>query len=215
MTDEQWLREGLADAVPDPPANPDRAESAARLAGRRRRTTAAGALAAVGVIAGAAALTAALAGGDGGGSGDQQVADSPPPVSCPPMKVADDGIAEAAVDLPDPDAPDAVPEGATSARLCGGPGLVTGRTGLDQPVTDVTALTDAVNALEQTGPPDVCTMDLGPGYRIAFGYDDGSRFVVSLKLYGCQQVVVGSGYRGDARKLWDEVTGIAGLSPDE
>ena len=40
MTDEQWLREGLADAVPEPPTNPDRARSAERLARRRRRTTA-------------------------------------------------------------------------------------------------------------------------------------------------------------------------------
>ena len=40
-------------------------------------------------------------------------------------------------------------------------------------------------------------MDLGPGYRIAFGYDDGSSFVVSGQLYGCHTLVVGSGYRAD------------------
>ena len=55
MTDEQWLREGLADAVPDPPANPDRARSAERLAHRRRRTTA---LAVAGTVGAVAAVSA-------------------------------------------------------------------------------------------------------------------------------------------------------------
>ena len=84
-----------------------------------------------------------------------------------------------------------MPEGATSARLCQGPGIA-----FDVPedalVTGVDDLVAAVNDLDVTGEPEVCTMDLGPGYRIAFGYDDGSTFVISGQLYGCQTLVVGS-----------------------
>ena len=56
MTDEQWLREGLADAVPEPPANPDRARSAERLARRRRRTTTLAVLGSAGAVAAVSVL---------------------------------------------------------------------------------------------------------------------------------------------------------------
>ena len=55
----------------------------------------------------------------------------------------------------------------------------------------------AINGQDVTGEPDVCNLDLGPGYRIAFGYDDESSFVVSGQLYGCHTLVVGSTYRAD------------------
>jgi hypothetical protein len=193
MSDDQWLRDGLADAVPEPPINPDRAHAAERLARRRRRTTSlAVAGTAAAVVAGAVLAASLTRGGDDGGSDDDLlVAEPSPVVECPPAPK--DGAIDP-IDVPDPAAPDAVPEGATSARLCQGPGME-----FQAPdaalVTDVEALVAAVNALEPTGPPEVCTLDLGPGYRIAFGYDDGSTFVVSGQLYGCHTLVVGSGYR--------------------
>jgi hypothetical protein len=214
MSDEQWLREGLADAVPEPPINPDRARSAERLARRRRRTTAAGALGVVGVIAGAAALTAALAGGDGGGSGEGQVADPPPVVTCPPAKAKDGVVQASPIDAPDPSLPDAVPTGATSARLCQGAGT-TFQVPADALVTDVGDLAAAVNGLEATEAPDVCTMDLGPGFRIAFGYGDGSTFVVSGQLYGCHTLTVGSGYRADPEAAQSEFESLLQAQREE
>ena len=206
MRDEQWLREGLADAVPEPPANPDRARGAERLARRRRRTTGLAVVGTAGAVGAAAVLTATLASGGGGKDDDKAATDPAAAVQCPPAEVEGGVIEEAAIDRPDPDAPEAVPEGATSARICAGPGVSQASAVPDQPVSDVAAMVDAVNGLERTGPPEICTSDFGPGYRIAFGYDDGTRFVVSLKLYGCNEVVVGSGYRADARTLWADVT---------
>lgn len=201
MTDEQWLREGLADAVPEPPINPDRAQSAERLARRRRRTTTMGVLGAAGAVAAAAVLTVTLtSGGDDPDEGlDTTTTEGPAfVVECPPITVEKDGIAQGSeIDQPDPAAPSAVPEGATSARLCQGPG-----TTLEVPanalVTGVDELVTAVNDLEAPPEHQMCTDELGPGYRIAFGYDDESSFVVSGQLYGCQTVVVGSAYRAPA-----------------
>jgi len=198
MSDEQWLREGLAGAVPEPPVNPGRAGAAERLARRRRRTTALGVVGSVGAVAAAAVLTATLT-SDGGGSDDDKTAADPPAavvVECPPIKVRD-GVAEGtAIDQPDPDAPGAVPEGATSARLCQGPGT-TFQVPDDALTTDIDSLVADINALAPSPEHEMCTSDLGPGYRIAFGYDDGSTFVVSGQLYGCHTLVVGSGYRSD------------------
>lgn len=196
--DERWLREGLASAVPEPPANPDRARAAERLARRRRRTTVlAVAGTAAAVVAGAVLATTLTGGGDDGRAPDDQlVADPAPPVECPPAEAKDGVVQGTEVDQPDPDAPDSVPEGATSARLCQGPGT-TFRAPDDALTTGVDDLVAAINALEPTGEPEVCTTDLGPGFRIAFGYDDGSTFVVSGQLYGCHTLVVGSGYRAD------------------
>ncbi|KAA1427269.1 hypothetical protein [Nocardioides antri] len=195
MTDEQWLRDGLADAVPEPPGNPDRAR-AARGRARRRRTTVLAVVGTAGAVAAAAALTATLSSGDV--TDDDQTASDPPAsvVECPPIKIRD-GVAQgSAIDQPDPDAPDAVPGGATSARLCQGPG-----TPLEVPadalVTDVETLAASINALDEAPEHQMCTHDLGPGYRIVFGYGDSTTFVVSGQLYGCHTLVVGSGYRAD------------------
>lgn len=198
MSDEKWLRDGLASAVPEPPVNPERAHAAERLARRRRRTTALAVVGTAGAVAAAAVLTAVLASGGGDPDRDEDVAGDPAAtaVACPPIKVRDGQAVGSAIDEPDPDAPEAVPEGATSARLCQGPGMTFQAPG-DALVTDVDELVAAVNDLEPAEAPGVCTMDLGPGYRIAFGYDDGSTFVVSGQLYGCRTLVVGSGYRAD------------------
>ena len=149
-----------------------------------------------GAVAAAAVLTATLASGGDGTDATDTASEGPAfVVECPPITVGKDGIAEGA-DEPDPDAPDAVPEGATSARLCQGVGTAF-EVPEDPLVTGVDGLVAAINDQDVTGEPEVCTMDLGPGYRIAFGYDDSSTFVVSGQLYGCHTLVVGSGYRAD------------------
>ena len=179
MSDEKWLRDGLADAVPEPPTNPDRARAAERLARRRRRTTALAVLGSAGAVAAAAVLTVTLtSGGDDPDDAVDTASDGPAfVVDCPPIKLEKGGTAEGSeIDAPDPAAPSAVPEGATSARLCQGPGT-TFDVPADALVTGVDDLVAAVNDLDVAGEPEVCTMDLGPGYRIAFGYDDGSTFV--------------------------------------
>lgn len=197
MSDEKWLREGLADAVPEPPINPDRAHAAERLARKRRRTTALAIVGTAGAVAAAAVLTATLAsGGDDPDDATDTASEAPAfVVECPEITVHKDGTAEGSeIDEPDPGAPDAVPEGATSARLCQGPGT-TVEVPEEALVSGVDDLVAAVNDLEASPEHVMCTMDLGPGYRIAFGYDDGSTFVISGKLYGCRTLVVGSTYR--------------------
>jgi hypothetical protein len=197
MSDEKWLRDGLADAVPEPPANPDRAQAAESMARRRRRTTALAVVGTAGAVAAAAVLTATLAsGGDDSDAVDTASKGPAFVVECPPIKLTKGGAEDTEIDQPDPSAPDAVPNGATSARLCQGPGMAF-EVPEDALVTGVDDLVAAVNDLEVTGEPEVCTMDLGPGYRMAFGYDDGSTFVISGQLYGCRTLVVGSTYRAD------------------
>ncbi len=203
MTDEQWLREGLADAVPPPPVNPDRARAAESLARRRRRTTALAVVGTAGAVAAAAVLTATLAGSGEKDSDDKVATNTPPIVECPPIKIRQ-GVAEgSAIDRPDPDAPANIPDGATSARLCQGPGT-TFDVPTDALTTDVEGLVTAINALAPAEEHAMCTMDLGPGYRIVFGYDDGSTFVVSGQLYGCHTLVVGSGDRAGAETAQQE-----------
>lgn len=200
--DEQWLRDGLASAVPEPPTHPDRARAAESLARRQRRTTAAvaGAMASVVVIAG---LSAALSLG-GGSDPDRAPADDPTgtdtQVQCPPVvkRPSTDGF----FDEPDPDLPGEVPPGATSVRICAGNGnrldvpadALEGASGVEQ-------LTDAVNDLPVPDGDLGCTDELGYGYRLVFDYPDEPDFLVSGALYGCQFVTFGSEQRPGADDL--------------
>lgn len=210
-TDEEWLREGLADAVPEPPRVPGRASAARERAARSRRRTTAGVLAAAVVVAAAATVTAVAVDrspdappASGPTSGSDQPGPYDPPVCPPPPRPGSRGPSDH-LDHPDPDLPDAVPEGAVSARLCQGVGLPFSVPS-DALVTDVDQVVAAVNTLAPADPPRTCTADLGRGYRIAFGYADGSTFVVSGKLYGCRELVVGSGYRAHAEIPWGRFT---------
>lgn len=159
----------------------------------------------------AVALTLTLAGcGDSGDDEANDPAGTPTsnaaPPECPPEP--EEGKPDP-IDEPDPDAPDAVPSGATSARLCQGVG--TPVDGADTLLTtDVADLVDAINGLKTTPKPEMCTADMGPGYRLVFGYPDGSTFVVSGKTYGCRELVVGSGYRTPAPKALKEFQRLAG-----
>ncbi|GAA3817451.1 hypothetical protein [Nocardioides panacisoli] len=205
MTDEQWLREGLADAVPEAPNAPERAGAARNRAARsRRRATAA-------TLAGAAAVAVVVAGtalafqrnpdspaaGPAKATDTRSTYDAPP---CPPAPRPVPGQQDP-LDQPRPGQPDAVPEDATSVRLCQGEG-----TSFDVPsdalVNSVSTIVDEINGLRKSDPPEVCPEDYGPGYRLSFGYADGSTFVVSGRLYGCRELVVGSGYRSDATVAW-------------
>lgn len=193
MSDEKWLRDGLAAAVPEPPNNPDRARAATNLARRRRRTTALAAVGTAGAVAVAAVLSGVLVGGTSDAPPDGIVADGSP-LACPPAPK--DSSATDELDQPDPGLPGGVPDGATSARMCPGGGLPM-QMPADLLTTDVDELVAAVNGLDrqESDGERVCTSDLGPGYRILFGYPDGSTFLISAGFYGCHSVVVGDGYR--------------------
>ncbi len=198
MSDEQWLRDRLSGAVPQPPEAPGRATAAQSRARRaRRRTTAGAVVGAAGVVAVVAALATTLGGSDGGaGPAGPAASDpaAPTDVACPPPPSED---SPDPVDEIDPDAPGEVPAGATVVRLCQGVGME-----IEVPeealTTDVDGLVDLVNGLAETDEPQICTNDYGQGYRLVFGYPDGSTFVVSSQLYGCRLNVVGSTYRVDA-----------------
>lgn len=96
---------------------------------------------------------------------------------------------------PDPALPDAVPEGATSVRLCaGGDDEVTPPE--DALVTDVAAVAAKVN--EQPVEARGCADRRLPTYQLSFGYPDGARFVVAGRFTGCAELLVGSGRRAKA-----------------
>lgn len=119
---------------------------------------------------------------DGTSSATSSAAPDPgPPVECP------DEIIER-----DPALPDAVPEGATSVRLCEAePGEVSPP--VDALTTDVTTVVDAANdqPLVKRGCADLQL----PSYQLAFGYPDGTRFVVAGRFTGCGELIVGSARR--------------------
>lgn len=100
-----------------------------------------------------------------------------------------------AVVQPDPGLPDEVPEGATSVRLCdGGADRVTPPA--DALTTDVASAVTAVN--DQRSVSRGCVDRQLPTYQLAFGYPDGSRFVVAGRFTGCAELLVGSGRRAKA-----------------
>ncbi len=192
MTDDQWLRDALGAAVPDPPSAPDRAASARRRARTARRRTAAAVATGAALALAAVAVPLAL-----GGSGSPTPA---PQVPTHPTSVP------AAVKCPqadtEPTGPGTLPEGAVAVRLCDGPGL-----GFDEPddalVTDVDDLVRVVNDQEVTGPRRACRSDLGRGYLLAFSYPDGTVRLVTGELYGCHQLTVGSTVRAEPERPWE------------
>lgn len=193
--DDQWLRDGLAAAVPTPPEAADRAHRATAKARRGRRLRAAGVLGTAAVVVGGAVIWSV------NGDGSDRASDpaEPPPVTCPAVPAA--GFPDGATGK----VGEGVRPGAVSARLCQGAG-----TEFDVPddalVTGVDELTDTVNGLDAypaSGPNTACTMDLGPGYQIVFGYPDGSTVVVAGELYGCHTVTIGDDdFRSDPEALW-------------
>ncbi|MDZ5621478.1 lipoprotein [Nocardioides sp. HM23] len=95
----------------------------------------------------------------------------------------------------DPALPDQVPEGATSVRLCdGGADKVTPP--VDALTSDVESVVTAVNEqpLERRG----CVELRIPEYQLAFGYPDGTRFVVAGRFTACAELLVGSARRAKA-----------------
>jgi len=111
--------------------------------------------------------------------------DPGPVVTCPDATLLD----------PDPALPDEVPEGATSVRLCdGGAEKVTPP--LDALTTDVASVATAVN--DQPLAKRNCVDRRIPEYQLAFGYPDGSRFVVAGRFTACGELLVGSARRAKA-----------------
>lgn len=126
-------------------------------------------------------------GGDRGSrptSAASAATDLGPVVECP-----------APVPVADPNLPDEVPSGATSVRLCDG-GAERVSPPVDALATDVAAVVDAVNGQRLVSRR--CADLQTPTYRLAFGYPDGSRFVVAGRFTGCGELLVGSGRRAKA-----------------
>ena len=191
--DENWLREGLAGAVPEPPAVPDRADGARARARRARRTT----LLAAGGVAASVLLVAGVVATVGGSSPDDgRAADGGPgsPYDAPACPASP-------VDTQTQVGPDHVPDGASSVRLCGG-NEVPVDVPADALVSGVDDLAATINGLEPASSDMACTMELGPAYQLVFAYPDGSAVVASGELYGCRQVVVDGVERVGADEPW-------------
>lgn len=196
-SDEKWLRDGLAGAVPDAPTVPDRADGARARARRARRTTTAvvgGVAASVLLVAGTVAV---LGGGDpdgrrdGGNVADGGASSRYDAPACPASPV----------DTRTQTGPDHVPDGARSVRLCLGGGNPI-EVPVDALVTGVDEVADTVNGLPDAAPDQGCTMELGPGYQLVFAYPDGSTVVASGELYGCRPVIVNGVERTGADEPW-------------
>ncbi|MEZ0579475.1 hypothetical protein [Nocardioides sp. MH1] len=145
------------------------------------------------------AVALALAGCDDASPGAER---SPSPaapadptvVTCPEAPA----IGSIPSDRPDPDLPDHVPAGATSVRLCpGGDKYTAVLSPYDALTTHVSALVRAVNRQPSVDRPR-CVRQWVPTYRMAFGYPDGSRFLVSGSMSSCYRLVAGSGWRTDS-----------------
>lgn len=205
-TDEKWLREGLAGAVPEPPVAPDRADGARAKARRARRTTTAvvgGVAASVLLVAGAVAVLGGDEPGDGHVANDGPASPYDAP-ACPASPV--DARAQ--------DGPGEIPDGATSVRLCAGNGNPI-EVPLDALVTGVDEVAAAVNGLGPASPDQGCTMELGPGYQLDFAYPDGSRVVASGELYGCRPVVVHGVERTGADVPWERFIDLLRAQRDQ
>lgn len=195
MTDDQWLRDTLGAAVPEPPAIPDRAAAARRRARLARRRTAAAMVGGAAIVVAAVVVPLSL-GGSGSPAPDPQAptTSATASVECPPPDT-------------EPTGPGTLPEGAVAVRLCDGPGL-----GFDEPddalVTGVGELVRVVNAQEVTGAPGACESDLGTGYLLAFSYPDGTVRSVTGELYGCHQLVIGKTVRADPERPWEAFIGL-------
>lgn len=189
---EGWLREGLAGAVPDPPGEPGRAEAARGRARRaRRRTTIVAAAGVAATLAVVGVVTTTLR--DGSARNETATATSPFDVpECP----------DKPVDAKTQVGPDRIPDGAVSVRLCSGTGVPLDAPG-DALVANVADVADAVNGLEAADPQQVCTLVLGIGYQLVFGYPDGTTTVASGSLYGCREVIVNGVKRADADIPWE------------
>lgn len=96
----------------------------------------------------------------------------------------------------DPELPDAVPEGATSVRLCDG-GADEVAAPVDALTTDVASVVAAVN--DQPVVTRNCADRQLPAYQLAFGYPDGTRFVVAGRFTLCGELLVGSVRRARAQ----------------
>ncbi|MEZ0579472.1 hypothetical protein [Nocardioides sp. MH1] len=116
--------------------------------------------------------------------------DPGPVVTCPDDVALD----------PDPALPDAVPDGATSVRLCAAaPGEVTPP--LDALTTNVSGVVQAVN--DQPVVTRHCSDRQLPTYQLAFGYPDGTSFVVAGRYTECGELLVGSARRARAAPVLD------------
>lgn len=123
-------------------------------------------------------------------SGSATPTDPGPVVECPTNIVLD----------PDPALPDAVPDGATSVRLCAAaPGEVSPP--VDALTTNVTGVVQAVN--DQMVVTRGCADRQLPVYQLAFGYPDGTDFVVTGRFTGCGELLVGSTRRAHAQPALD------------
>ena len=128
---------------------------------------------------------ASAATSDTSGSASEPTGDPGPVVTCPDAALMD----------PDPTLPDEVPDGATSVRLCdGGADKVTPPD--DALTTGVEPVVTAVN--EQPLAKRDCIDRRVPEYQLAFGYPDGSRYVVAGRFTACAELLVGSARRAKA-----------------
>lgn len=194
MSDERWLRERLARAVPDPPVDRDRAPAARRRHARAARVRAAGLAAASVIVIVVVAVAVPVVLGRGGGTpptaSSSDSASSPttsagPIPTCPakPIRTGDTGFGS-------------IPQGAYAVRLCQGPGTKIG-VPRDALTSGIPELIDVIDALPIGIRSTTCPTSIGPGFALVFSYLGRTRTVIGQE-YGCEVMQVGSTKRPGA-----------------
>lgn len=201
MSDEQRLRDALADLVPPPPAAPDRASGARAHARRARRVRRS--VVSVGVAAAVTVIVLPLA-------LDGQPARGPLPVASPspgvvPGNVDCPGPTPANLPLPPLEGPDELPGNAIAIRACFVGGLAW-QAPQDALVTGATEVVQAINGYPPYPEPVTCSLDAGRTWAMVFQFADGHSQLVRGESFGCGGIQVGSATRGErdaAAEVWD------------
>lgn len=181
-SDEQWVRERLADAVPTPPPSADRLGRVRTGRAQVRRRRAVGVvLATCVVVAGFAVAVPAVLGRDsdrGAGPTDQTPATAPtiavpPALECPPEQNwhGDGGPATLA-------------SSPVAARLCGASWSPAAPA--DLLTTRLDALVVSINMQAESDGLPLCFGGVGDRYVLLFGYADGTVRRVGIDFSGCR-----------------------------
>ncbi len=203
MSDEQWLKDHLVDAVPPPSAPADRMAGIAAMRVRRQRILAAGAAAAVCLTVIGVTLTAGVFIGDEPSSGPatgptESSTPTEPPI--PPLGCLKDLYST-------DEGADTLESGAVAARLCGPRGGIGPAVNAPAPhdvlVTGLDLLVASVNGQPRGGGGQGCLGGFGDVFLLLVAYRDHVR-KIQLNFSVCGGIRVGDQWRTDPQVPLDE-----------
>lgn len=197
---ERRLGVALRKTVPDAPSVPDRADRAEQRGRRRRRRMTMGAAAAAAVAVGVVTVGAAL----------PRLGGESAPTPTPPNQTE---TLECPLARSDPRGTELTPRqspplgpGFVAARICPGQ---QGMANVDLPQdvvrTDLTVLARAIDGAPERrdSPGSFCSADLGVGWSLRLGYDDGTERTIDGANFGCRLLVGAGPTRSNPAQVYD------------